>query len=126
MTNNTKAFEVTTQRHAVVITPLGDALSFRDIDIQREGEEIREMLLNTKALRIVVDLGHSNYFGSIMIGMINSFGQQVNELGGQMVLCNASDDMLAIMKIMKLDTIWNHYPTQAKAIKALKSWKPGS
>lgn len=123
MTQNTKTFVVSTTRHAVVITPQGDTLSFRDIDIQREGDEIREMLQKSNVQRVVVELGHSNYFGSIMIGMINSFGQVVKEQGGQMVLCNASNDMQAILKIMKIDSLWPYFPTQAQAIKVLKAWK---
>ncbi len=120
MTQNTKAFDVSTHRGVVVVTPLGDTLSFRDIDIQREADEISEMIRNQNLKRLVIDMGHSNYFGSIMIGMINSFGQLVKEQGGQMVLCNASQDMQAIMKIMKIDTLWPYVPTLAKAIKAAK------
>ncbi len=120
MTQNTKAFDVSTHRGVVVVTPLGDTLSFRDIDIQREADEISEMIRNQNLKRLVIDMGHSNYFGSIMIGMINSFGQLVKEQEGQMVLCNASQDMQAIMKIMKIDTLWPYVPTLAKAIKAAK------
>ncbi len=124
MTQNTKAFDVSKHRGIVVVTPLGDTLSFRDIDIHRESDEITEMIRKENLKRLVIDLGHSNYFGSIMIGMINSFGQLVKEQGGQMFLCNASDDMQAVLKIMKIDTLWPHFPTQAKAIKAARAWKP--
>lgn len=123
MTVNTKAFDVSVQRHAVVISPQGDALSYRDIDLQREGEEVRIFLKEKNVLRLVVDLERSNYFGSLMIGMLNSFGLQVKEQGGKMVLCNASEDMLAILKVMKIDTLWPHYPSQSKAIKALRANK---
>ncbi|MBL4883374.1 MAG: STAS domain-containing protein [Planctomycetaceae bacterium] len=123
MTINTNAFDVSIQRHAVVITPLGDTLSYREVDLQREAGEIKDLLKEKEVLRLVLDLGSSNYFGSNMIGMINSFGLQVKEQGGQMVICNASDDMEAILKVMKLDTLWTLYPTQAKAIKALRAMK---
>ena len=123
MTQTTNAFHYSKKRNAVIIAPQGDALSYRDIDLQREGEEVRKRLEEDTVLRLAIDLGSSNYFGSIMIGMINSFGQVVKKAGGQMVLCNASEEMLAILKVMKIDTLWPHFPTQSKAIKILKAWK---
>ncbi len=124
MTKNTNAFDISKHRGGVVVmTPLGDTLSFRDVDLHRESEEIVEMIRNDHLRRLVIDLRNSNYFGSIMIGMINSFGQAVKEQGGQMILCNASDDMQAVLKIMKIESLWPHVPTQSKAVKLARSWK---
>lgn len=121
MTINTRAFSLTEKQGVIVITPAGDSLSFRDIDLQREGNEIKQFLEQTSSKRVIVDLERSHYFGSLMIGLINSFGQTIKKNGGEMYLCNASPEMLTILKVMKLDTLWPHFPTLAHALKVAKS-----
>jgi len=123
MTFNTKAFSAAQQQGVLVITPLGDSLSFRDVDVQREGVEIKDYLSSNQVTQLIVDLGRSHYFGSLMIGIINSLGQTVRQNGGQMVMCNASDEMQTILKVMKLDTLWPMIPTLPQAIKVVKTWK---
>ena len=122
MTLNTKSFQLTEKKGILIITPLGDAVSFRDIDVQREGVEINEYLSKSEIKRLVIDLGRSNYFGSMVIGVINSFGQTMKEAGGQMFVAGASKEMQAIMKVMRLDTLWPSFPTAADAIKVAKAW----
>jgi len=123
MTLNTKTFDVSTQQGVLVITPNGDSLSYRDIDIQREGTEIKDYILKTGTKEVVVDMGRSNYFGSLMLGVINSIGQSARKNNGHMVICNASDEMRNILAVMKLDTLWPLLPTLAAGIKVVKAWK---
>ncbi len=121
---NTKAFAVSVQQEILVVTPQGDSLSFRDVDIQRECAEIKDHIERTRVQRVVVDLGRSAYFSSLMIGLINSIGQAAKENGGQMVLCNASQEMQTVLTVMKLDTLWPMFPTLPQALKVMKAWKP--
>ncbi|MCA8989052.1 MAG: STAS domain-containing protein [Planctomycetaceae bacterium] len=122
MTINTKLFDLTEEQGVVVITPLGDSISYRDVDVHREGQEITEYLKSSETRKLVIDMSKANYFGSLMIGLINSFGQTVKKSGGQMCLGGASTEMLSIMKVMKIDTLWPHFPTRAHAIKVAKAW----
>ncbi|HBN78733.1 MAG TPA: hypothetical protein DD473_23565 [Planctomycetaceae bacterium] len=123
MTNNTKSIELTQQKGITILTPMGDTLSYRDIDVQREGLEINSQLKSTEAQVVIVDMSRSNYFGSLMIGVINSFGQTVKQRNGQMFLCGASDEMQAVLKVMKLESLWPHFPKLADALKVAKAWK---
>jgi len=123
MTSTTKLFAVAEQSGVLIVTPHGDALSHRDVDVQREATMVNDRLKSENVQRLVVDLSEGNYFGSLMIGILNSFGQTVKAQGGTMVLSGASPDMQAIMKVMKLDTLWPMFPTRADAIKVAKAWK---
>ncbi|MCG6155197.1 STAS domain-containing protein [Rubinisphaera margarita] len=123
MTSTTKLFAISEQNGVSVITPHGDALSHRDVDVQREATMVNELLQRENVQRLVVDLSEGNYFGSLLIGILNSFGQTVKKQGGMMVLAGASTDMQAIMKVMKLDTLWPHFPNRNDAVKIAKAWK---
>jgi len=123
MTLTTKSFDVAEQQGVLVITPAGDTLSFRDVDIQREGSQILEYLKQSETKRLVVDLSRSKYYGSLMIGIIHSFGQTVKDQGGQMYTCGASDQMQSVLKIMKLDELWPNFPNRIDAVKVAKAWK---
>ncbi|MBV08782.1 STAS domain-containing protein [Rubinisphaera sp.] len=123
MTNNTKSIELTHQNGITILTPMGDTLSYRDIDVQREGMDINQQLKTAGTQVIIVDMSRSNYFGSLMIGVINSFGQTVKQRNGQMFLCGASDEMQSVLKIMKLESLWPHFPKLADALKVAKAWK---
>ena len=123
MTLNTRTFDTSLQQDVLVVTPNGDSLSYRDIDIQREGAEIKDYILKTGTKQVVVDMGRSNYFGSLMIGVINSIGQSARQNNGHMAICNASEEMRNILDVMKLDTLWPLLPTLPDAIKVVKAWK---
>ncbi len=123
MTNNTYTFEISHQNGITILTPVADTLSYRDIDVQREGQEIINHLKSNDVQVLIVDMSRANYFGSLMIGIINSYGQTVKQRNGQMFLCGASDEMLAVLKIMKLDSLWPHFPKRADALKVAKAWK---
>ena len=120
MTFNTKAFTVAEQQGTCILTPQGDSLSYRDVDVQREGLEIKEYLTKQQITRLIIDLSRSRYFGSLMIGIINSLGQSVRQNGGKMVLCNASTEMETILKVMKLDTIWPLVPNLSQALQVVQ------
>lgn len=120
MTFNTKTFEASLKQGILVVTPNGDSLSYRDVDIHREGIELKDYIQQEKIQHVVVDLGRSNYFSSLMLGVINSLGQSALRNGGRMLLCNASEEMQTVLRIMKLDMLWPVVPTLAEALKAVK------
>lgn len=122
MTHNTRGFELSNQHGVLVLTPQGDSLSYRDTDLQRECAEIKSQIEAVGMQRVVVDLGRSAYFSSLMIGLISSIGQSVRRNGGQMFLCNASPEMQTVFKIMKIDTLWPVYSTLAEGVRAMKDW----
>ncbi len=117
MTFNTKTFHVDWQKNLLILTPQGDSLSYRDLDIQREGLEIKEQITQRGIPYVIVDMGCSNYFSSLMLGVINSIGQSARTNGGGMVLCNASQEMETVLRVMKLDLLWPVVPSLADAHK---------
>ncbi len=115
-----KVFPAELKRDTLIVSPGGDAVSFRDTDINRELNTLQRLIEQPDVSNLIIDLGSSDYFGSIIIGAINNMGLKAKEAGGRIAICNSSPDMLGILKVMNLDTLWTHYDTKKEAIRALK------
>jgi hypothetical protein len=67
----------------------------------------------------VVDLSGNNYFGSIVIGSLVQLGNLVREKGGRIALCGASRDMQDVLRLLKLDSMWEMFPSRRAALRAI-------
>jgi len=116
-----KVLPVEQKRGTLIVTPVGDAVSFRETDVQREITTLHALVSDPGVHNLVVDLGSADYFGSIVIGAINSLGLKARDDGGRIALCNASDEMLDILRVMNLDNIWFNFESRKAALKAMES-----
>lgn len=115
-----KIFDLSEQRGVLIVIPRGDAVGFRDMDVEQELQEILSRIDGDDIRRVVVDLGGSSYFGSVMIGAVNAIGKSARDQGGEMAICNASSEMKAVMAAMKLDELWEQFDSRSDAMKAVK------
>ena len=114
-----KVFPVEMHGNILVVLPQGDAVSFRDADVSCELNTVLEIIDQMGKVSLLVDLSSGDYYGSTIIGAINQMGMKVREAGGRVALCEASDQMLDVLRIMKLDELWMNFDTQRIALKAL-------
>ena len=116
-----KVFLTDLNKQTLIVSPAGDAIGFRDSDVNKEMHTLLELIGQSEVSHLIIDLGNSEYFGSVIIGAINSLGLKTREQGGRVALCNASDDMIGILRAMKLDDIWAHYDSRKAALKAINA-----
>ena len=114
-----KAFPAELRKETLVVSPAGDAVGFRELDLNKEIKTLLEILDQPEVKNLVVDLGTSKYYGTIIIGAFNVLGTKVRETGGKIAMCNASEDMRGILRVMNLDTLWPHYDSLKEALKAM-------
>lgn len=110
-------FGIEETKGVLVITPHGDALSYREIDIDREVNAIRSRIDALPEPRIVVDLSGVPYIGSIMIGAISDFAEHARQHGGVFAVCGVSSELHSVLSVMKLDTRWPMFDTRRAALK---------
>jgi anti-anti-sigma regulatory factor len=120
-----KVFPAELQGATLVVAPRGDAVGFRDADIHAEMKRILELLDTPEVASLVVDLGAATYYGTVIIGSVTSFGQKARTLGRQAVLCNVSDEMLDVLRVMKLSDMWPKYRSQKDAVEACRRGAAG-
>ncbi|REJ70465.1 MAG: anti-sigma factor antagonist [Planctomycetota bacterium] len=69
--------------------------------------------------RLVLDLSATEYFDSQFVEVMVRVWKRIGARGGQMVLAGLSANCSDVIRVLKLDTIWDVYPTPAEAVAAL-------
>ncbi len=57
--------------------------------------------------KIIMDLKKTNYFDSSILGVLVAFLKDVKSYGGHLVLCNLSRSLYALLKLSKLDILFD-------------------
>jgi anti-sigma B factor antagonist/stage II sporulation protein AA (anti-sigma F factor antagonist) len=103
----------------VVVTPRGDAVGFTAYSVNAEQSVVTEILKRESVKHLVVDLSGSNYFGSIVLGALIHMGQLVRGRRGRIALAGASSDMEDVLRLMRLDSLWELFHDRRAALRAI-------
>jgi anti-anti-sigma factor len=112
-------YPVELQGDTVVLRPRGDAAGFSLHIISAELSHVRELIQSGKINHLLIDLGNYRYFGSMVIGDLVDLAQLVRSRGGRTGLCEVSDDMASVLRLMQLDDQWEQFPSRAAGLHAL-------
>ena len=121
MSNMNSVLELSEYDGVAVVEPQGDTTGFRLGTIENDLKKITETFAQTGSRHLVVDLGKANYFGSIVMNAIKTLGDSVQASGGDIVLCNASEEMRKTMSALHLDSGWMHFDNRKTALKAMRA-----
>lgn len=114
-----RVLEVDLMGDTLVVIPAGDAVGFGLNVVNNEVAKVLEVAKSNRVKHLVIDLGRANYFGSVMIGEFMRLGVAVRERGGRIALAGASTDMQDVLRIMKLDAMWEVFPRRDDAVRAI-------
>lgn len=114
-----RVLEVDLTGDTLVVIPAGDAVGFGLNVVNNEVAKVLEFSRSSRVQHLVIDLSRANYFGSVMIGEFMRLGTSVRDRGGRIALCGASADMQDVLRIMKLDTMWELFPRRDDAVRAI-------
>lgn len=105
--------------NALVVTLQGDSPGFSIGAVHNEMTTVIGLTRHPEVGNLIVDMSGSNYYGSLILGEIVNLGQAVRERGGRIALAGTSRDMKEILRMMRLDGMWERYPTRTMALRAL-------
>lgn len=103
----------------LVVTPAGDAAGFHLPHVHAEMSAAIDFFDKAQLKHLVFDLSRARYFGSQVLGQLIVFSQKVKAKGGRVALANPSTEMLDVLRIMKVDTVWEVFPSRSKALTAI-------
>lgn len=103
----------------LVVTPAGDAAGFHLPHVHAEMAAVGEYLEKQDLKHLVIDLSRSRYFGSLILGQLIALSQRVRERGGRVALADPSNEMREVLKIMKVDQLWEIYGSRSQALSAI-------
>ena len=93
-----------------------------DVDIA-SFNEIHNQLLDAWSIpahrSVIVDLGLTHYFGSVLLGLLINIRQRVRAGHGQMVVCAASPTLVRVFRTANLERLIELMPTRQQALDAL-------
>lgn len=113
------AYPLEIWRGTLVLRPAGDSVGFSATAMSTELARIRELAKSPDIRHLIVDLSNGNYFGSVVIGELNQLGQVVRDRGGRTALAGLSNDMHDVVRVMKLDNLWEIHDSLPAALRKI-------
>src|SRR5690349_6923050 len=126
MAKSAKIFPLELFDEVVVLVPEGDSLGVQEAQLRNEISALHQLLERPGTQALVIDLERAKYFSSIVIGAVLTLCTKMKQLGRPAALCNATEAMLDVIQIMKLDTVFPYYPTRADALRAVRAPAPAN
>ena len=110
-------FKVTQQGTVSVIHLQGNLMG--GPDATSLNSQLHELLAAGKNL-VVVDLAGVEFMNSSGLGMLIGGASTMKSAGGGLKLVNASEKILALIKITKLTSVFEHYSSVKAAVESFK------
>jgi len=73
-----------------------------------------------KCDQVIFDMSRIKFLDSSGIGAILSCMRKLHSQGGSLIMCNVREQLIQLLKLVRLDRIIDIYPTRKEAIKAMQ------
>ena len=103
----------------LVITPTGPVSNLAAQEMLSEVGPLQALARSDQCRDVVVDMEKVTFFGSVLLGVLNSLSRQVRRRQGRFVLCGLSQVGGEVIHATKFDTLWPIYSSREEALKAL-------
>ncbi|MHC5055476.1 MAG: anti-sigma factor antagonist [Planctomycetota bacterium] len=117
-------FKIGTDKRVVVgssgVGEIGIVSVEGSIDSQTYGmveERLEEIVKGRGASRLAIDMSNSSYISSCGIGVLVKIQQDVQELGGRIVIVGAKSSVRDVLNLMGLDLLFSFADTMDEAMK---------
>ncbi|MCB1174347.1 MAG: STAS domain-containing protein [Leptospiraceae bacterium] len=88
-----------------------------DMVIARKFRELLTEQISNQPKRVILDLSVAQYFDSSALGALVAFMKDVKAYGGELVLCNLSRSLLTLLKLSRLDLLFEISDNLEKSIR---------
>ena len=107
------------RQHDVLVMTFGTSYDSLDVDSL---DELGGLLLTEAATveppRIVLDMSRTIFIGSTFIEILVRAWKRLTERGGTMVLCGVQPFCAEVIRVTRLDTLWETYSSLEEAVAA--------
>lgn len=101
----------------LVVRPRGDAAGFTTQAVTSEMATITAVAQSPDVKNVLIDLSGTNYVGSVILGALVQLNQTLRARGLRVAMCGASTDMQDVLRLMKLDQLWEQFSTLAEGLR---------
>jgi len=102
-----------------VVQPHGSVSSLVREEDPPHWDELAGQLSEGRLRSVVVDFADVPYFGARMLEALRVLGHHVQQVGGEMVLCNVSGMAREVLRVSQFETRWSIYASREEALRQL-------
>ena len=121
MDQSSHIFEVAVEGNSVLVTPKSCLTEFDFAQIELEGKRVVQWLQDRGESNILLDLSHSDYFGSSAVGFFMKLWKWARLKQGKMVVTNASPHALELIRLIQADKLWHLSADRAEGLAWLQA-----
>ena len=111
--------QVRTCGDAIVIRPTGSVESLPWELVEEASTVLLAPLHGHPTPLVVFDLAELKSVGSVLLNLLLKCHRAVESVGGEFVLCRASEPVKELIRLTALDTVWAVYETRDEALEAI-------
>lgn len=113
-------FEIAQQGDTIILTPQTDMGELNADQIISGMKRVLALLNNSSIKNIVLDFHKSGYYGSTALGFFVRLWRTVSQRKGHMAFCHLSEIEKDILKVMKLDSLWDICISREDALQTVR------
>ncbi len=112
------------EKEEIKVVYFNDAKILDEVRIQQVGQELMEMADNATNGKMVVNFNNVTFMSSAMIGKVILLNKKCKTNNVKLKLCNISDNVMEVFKLMRLNKILDIYKNEEKALASFdkKGW----
>ena len=95
--------------------------SLSDAVLQEDGGVLLGEAYHADPPELLLDLSQTSFIGSRFIELVVRAWKRLQTRGGAMVLCGLQPFCAEVLRVTKLDTIWQVCPTRQEGLAVLRS-----
>ncbi len=115
--HDTTLFQTEQSGDTIIVLPMKDMGEFEMASISADQTSAFDQLVKlTDGFNVVVDLSHTDYFGSSTIGLFNRLVAHVHVQSRKIAFCNLSLHEKEVVKITHINKLWDVKPSRAAAL----------
>lgn len=103
----------------LVLSPHAPLGNLHEAEISEETQELLKAINHSGPTNLVIDLQSGTYLGTAFLGATVRLWKRIGERGGRLALCNVAPQVLELLRITKLHTIWPVYGSRDEALRAV-------
>ena len=113
-------FEIAQQGDTIILTPQTDMGELNADRINSGMKHVFALLNNSSVKNIVLDFHKSGYYGSTALGFFFRLWRTISVRQGRMAFCNLSENGKDVLKVMKLETLWDICTSREDALQTVR------
>jgi anti-anti-sigma factor len=112
-------FQVERNTDTVILIP---AVNLSELEYDEAAMQQVYILFNDESIKnLIIDFHRCDYFGSTALGFFVRLWKKIQERKGRMCFCNLSEHESEILRITRLDELWEVRTTRDEAVKAIRN-----